>query len=407
MSGGEVLPSPQSWLARAWHRVSMRLAQPDSYLWARSRWYTRWLVRRRTRQLFAWMSGFVQSQVLLSCVRLRLLDVLAEQALGLTTLSQRLQIPSHPLSCLLDSAVAMGLLRRSADGLYRLGAAGMVLREQPGITAMIEHNHLLYADLGDPEGFLRRSGPGHMGQYWTYAHDHQGARDAAPGAQDMVRYSGLMDASQGFVITEILDAFPFHDHRQVLDIGCGKGRFMTALAQRHTHLSLTLFDLPAVVDLARQRLQQAGLSGRARCEGGSFVTDPLPTGADLVTLVRVLHDHDDQTVLNLLQKVWQALPAGGRIMIAEPMRLPTGEAEVVDPYFHFYLLAMGAGRLRSSAEIGQLLSASGFTGIETVPTAMPIHAQIVTAQKIGVNPIFRHKQSIQVDISQCQSKMKP
>ena len=103
----------------------------------------------------------------------------------------------------------------------------------------------------------------------------------------MVRYSGLMDASQGFVITEILDAFPFEDHRCVLDIGCGKGRFMTALAQRHSHLSLQLFDLPAVVDLARQRLSQAGLDQRAQYFGGSFKTDALPTGADLVTLVRV------------------------------------------------------------------------------------------------------------------------
>ena len=80
------------------------------------------------------------------------------------------------------------------------------------------------------------------------------------------------------------------------------------------------------------------------------------------------------------------LPSGGRLMVAEPMRLPQGQGEVVDPYFHFYLLAMGAGRLRSPQEIAQLLQQSGFTGVEQVPTAMPIHAQIVTAQKIGVNP---------------------
>jgi demethylspheroidene O-methyltransferase len=246
-----------------------------------------------------------------------------------------------------------------------------------------------------------------MGRYWTYAHDTDAARAAEPGRDDMVRYSGLMDASQGFVVTEILDSFPFQDHQCVLDIGCGKGRFMTALTQRHPHLSAQLFDLPAVVDLASQRIAQAGLSARARCVPGSFINDPLPTGADLVTLVRVLHDHDDATVLALLRKVWAVLPPGGRIMIAEPMRLPHGQGEVVDPYFHFYLLAMGAGRLRDPRDIAQMLIESGFSGVEQVPTAMPIHAQIVTAQKIGVNPGFRHKQSIQVDISQCQPKMNP
>ena len=130
------------------------------------------------------------------------------------------------------------------------------------------------------------------------------------------------------------------------------------------------------------------------------------SGADLVTLVRVLHDHDDATVLALLRKVWAVLPPGGRVMIAEPMRLPPGQGEVVDPYFHFYLLAMGAGRLRDPRDIARMLVQSGFSGVEQVPTAMPIHTQIVTAQKIGVNPSFRHKESIQVDISQCQPKMK-
>ena len=374
------------WWSRWWRQWEHRLAQPQSYQWARSHWYTRWLVRRRTTQLFGWMSGFVQSQVLLASVRLGLLDRLADAPRTARELGLLLSVPEHPLRCLLDSGVAMGLFKCNRVGVYRLGGAGHVLRSQPGITAMIEHNHLLYADMSEPDAFLRRRDPGRMGQYWTYAHDTDAARAAQPGAHDMVRYSGLMDASQGFVITEILDHFPFEDHHRVLDIGCGKGRFMTALAERHTHLSVQLFDLPAVVDLAAQRLAQAQLMSRAQCVGGSFISDPLPVGADLVTLVRVLHDHDDATVLALLRKVWQTLPSGGRVMVAEPMRLPQGQGEVVDPYFHFYLLAMGAGRLRSPQEIAQLLQQSGFTGVEQVPTAMPIHAQIVTAQKIGVNP---------------------
>ena len=136
------------WWSRWWRQWEHRLAQPQSYQWARSHWYTRWLVRRRTTQLFGWMSGFVQSQVLLASVRLGLLDRLADAPRTARELGLLMSVPEHPLRCLLDSGVAMGLYKCNRAGVYRLGGAGHVLRSQPGITAMIEHNHLLYAEIG-------------------------------------------------------------------------------------------------------------------------------------------------------------------------------------------------------------------------------------------------------------------
>jgi demethylspheroidene O-methyltransferase len=53
----------------------------------------------------------------------------------------------------------------------------------------------------------------------------------------------------------------------------------------------------------------------------------------------------------------------------------------VDAYFHFYLLAMGDGRLRTPQELMVMLREAGFTMVEQVPNAMPIHAQIVVGRK--------------------------
>ena len=38
---------------------------------------------------------------------------------------------------------------------------------------------------------------------------------------------------------------------------------------------------------------------------------PCPTGADAISLVRVLYDHDDATVARLLAPVHAALPRAG------------------------------------------------------------------------------------------------
>jgi demethylspheroidene O-methyltransferase len=97
--------------------------------------------------------------------------------------------------------------------------------------------------------------------------------------------------------------YPVAAHRCLLDIGGGDGSFLAAAATRAPDLELQLFDLPAVADRARMRFEAAGLAGRATAFGGSFQTGLLPVGADLVSLVRVLHDHDDEDVMGLLRAI--------------------------------------------------------------------------------------------------------
>jgi tRNA A58 N-methylase Trm61 len=112
-----------------------------------------------------------------------------------------------------------------------------------------------------------------------------------------------MAASQGFVVEEILSTYFFGEHQCVLDVGAGKGRFACDMAARAPHLQVKLFDLPPVLELAKNNVQQRGMSDRMSFYPGSFLHDELPKGADLVTLVRVAHDHPDDVVKQLLQKI--------------------------------------------------------------------------------------------------------
>ncbi len=120
---------------------------------------------------------------------------------------------------------------------------------------------------------------------------------------------------------------------------------------------------------------------RVEVHGGSFLDTPLPTGADVVTLIRVLHDHDDETAFAALRAAHAALPPGGTLLIAEPMAETPGAEAIGDAYFGFYLLAMGSGRARRRAEMTQLLQAAGFTAIRYLASPRPMFASIVTGRK--------------------------
>jgi len=353
------------------------------YRWSTSNVLTRWVTRRRAKQVFDLMAGFVYSQVLLACVRLRVLEWVAEQPRTLDELAQLCNVPPAGLQRLLNSAAALRLIEARGQGRYGLGALGAPVAGHAGIRAMIEHHAVLYKDMQDPVALLRdQLSAGEMAQYWPYALDADNeTRQQAWQAERFSRYSDLMSSSQPFVVDEIFSTYAFDAHRCVLDVGGGQGTFTARLAKHAPHLQLKMFDLPLVAKLARANFARLGLAERATAFDGSFLTDPLPQGADLVTLIRIAHDHPDADVKTVLRAIYAALPAGGTLLLAEPMAQEPHQTPQGDAYFHFYLLAMGSGRLRTARELMGFMAEAGFTDMQLLSNPMPLQTQILLARK--------------------------
>ena len=358
-----------------------QVASPVFRRWAARCPLTRPIARRRASQLFDLVAGFSYTQVLLACVQLKLFERLAQGPASIETLAPALQLPPEACRRLLDAAVALRLLvRRQRPGQpasYGLGPLGAPMVGNAAIAAMVEHHQLLYADLADPLALLRAPpGQGELARYWAYA---RSAQPGALGHDQVADYSALMAASQPLVADEILDAYPLAKHRCLLDVGGGEGVFAAAAAQRWPHLQLLVFDLPEVARRAQGRLAALGLSQRASAVGGDFGRDALPSGADVISLVRVVHDHDDPLVMVLLRAARRALPAHGVLLLAEPMAGTAGAQAMGDAYFGLYLWAMGSGRPRSVAQLGAMLQAAGFSAPRLLRNAMPLQTQVLLA----------------------------
>jgi demethylspheroidene O-methyltransferase len=367
-----------SLLDRARDLIDRLQASPRFREWATAFPLTRPLARRRARQLFDLCAGFVYSQVLLACVRVRLFDVLAEGPRTVDALAPRLSLTPEAADRLLRAAAALRLVAPRGDGRWGLGALGAPLVGDAGIAAMVEHHAVLYADLADPLALLRDpAAPTRLSGYWPYAESGHPA-DLPADAVDA--YTRLMAASQPMVAAEAIAAYPFARHRHAVDVGGGDGSFLAAVAAAAPSLRLTVFDLPPVAARARARFAAAGLSGRADTVGGDFHRDPLPTGADLMTLVRVLHDHDDGPVLALLRAARRALPDDGTLLIVEPMSGVPGAEAMGDAYFGFYLLAMRRGRPRTPEALAELIRRAGFAQVRPLATRTPMLAGLLVAR---------------------------
>jgi len=353
------------------------LASPRFQLWASAFPLTRPIARHRTKALFDVVAGFVYSQVLFACVRVRLFERLGEGPLSGADLAEALALPVPATQRLLGAAAALRLVERRGRDRWGLGALGAAVLGNPGVAAMVEHHALLYEDLRDPIALLRSaSADTHLAKYWAYT------RSPAPATvqgADVAAYSALMAISQPMIADAVLDAYPLRRHRCLMDVGGGTGSFLIACGRRYSHLQMILFDLPAVAEAAQRQLTGAGLSARSRTAGGDFLKDRLPHGADVISLIRVLHDHDDDVVLRILAAVHDALPEHGTLLIGEPMSGTAGPAPVADAYFGFYLWAMGRGRVRTRAELAALLARSGFAPPRLCATPIPLLTRVLVA----------------------------
>jgi demethylspheroidene O-methyltransferase len=361
------------------YRFKTRLiASPGFLRWATRFPLTRPIARRTATALFDLGAGFVYSQVLTACVRLHLFEMLQEGSLTTSELAQSLGLRPDAAGRLLRAASALELVAPAGAGAYQLGTLGAVLLGNPGSAAMIEHHALLYADLADPVALLRgESGHADLAAYWPYlgaAHP-----DSLTPAQ-VAAYSALMAASNGAVADQVLAAYRVGRHKMLLDVGGGEGTFLRAAARESSRLRLCLFDLPAVVERARARLAAADLLERAELHGGDFFQDRLPDGADLISLVRVVHHYNDDTAMILLRNVRRALPAGGTVLLAEPMAGRQGNPRVADAYFGFYLLAMGSGRARAPELLCDMLLQAGFRRPRLRRTAAPLLTGLIVAR---------------------------
>lgn len=344
--------------------------------WASRFPLTRGIANREGEALFDIVAGFVHSQVLHALVELRVLHMLLDAPLTAAALGARTGVEPRRMEILARAGVALGLMKVRRGGRFGVSRRGAALLGVPGLEAMILHHRAFYRDLEDPAGFFRDGSDTELARFWPYVFGQ--AADIEP---EVARtYSDLMADSQALVAEETLRVVRFAGTRRLMDVGGGSGAFLGAVVRANPGLEATLFDLPEVVPAAASRFAAAGLTDRVEVVGGSFRDEPLPRGADTISLVRVLYDHADETVALLLRRVREALPPGGRLVVSEPMTGGRKPSRPGDTYFALYTLAMGTGRTRAPDAIARLMKQAGFSNLRIVPTRRPFITSVVTGE---------------------------
>lgn len=267
--------------------------------------------------------GFWGSKALLSAIELGVFTELAKGPLDAPMLGERLHLyprPGHQsrgTRDFLDALVALNMLDRSQDGLYRNTEATNTYldRAKPayvgGILEMA--NARLYGFWGSLTEALRTDQP------QNEIKSGENLFDAL--YTDPVRLEGFLKAMTGISMgaaVAIAQKFPWSQYHTVIDVGTAQGALPVQLALAHPHLSGGGFDLPPVGPIFRKYVGKHDLAERLQFYEGSFFTDPLPS-ADVLVMGHILHDWDLETKRMLIGKAHKALPEGGALIVYEAL----------------------------------------------------------------------------------------
>ena len=257
--------------------------------------------------------AFWPSKTLLSAVELGLFTELASGSQSLEALQTRLRLHPRAARDFLDTLVALGFLSRSGDRYANTPETDLFLdRTKPsyigGILEMA--NHRLYPFWGHLTEALRTGQPQNEVKAGDPAIFETLYADPARLKQFLEAMTGI---SHGANMT-IARAFPWKDYATFVDVGTAQGDLAVQVALANAHLRGLGFDLPQVEPIFAEYVKATGVADRVSFAAGSFFEQDLPK-ADVVMMGHILHDWDLPTKRMLIEKAFNALPAGGAFIV--------------------------------------------------------------------------------------------
>jgi ubiquinone/menaquinone biosynthesis C-methylase UbiE len=168
---------------------------------------------------------------------------------------------------------------------------------------------------------------------------------------------------------------------KILDIAAGHGLYGISFATNNSQAEITAVDWKAVLEVAKENAQKAGVADRYSTIEGSAFDVEFGTGYDLILLTNFLHHFDPPTCETLLRKVRAALADGGRAVTLE---FVPNDDRVTPPdaaaFSVMMLTSTPSGDAYTFAELERMFANAGFSR-STFHPLPPTIQQVIISEK--------------------------
>lgn len=307
--------------------------------------------KHTSESIMAVARGFSPSRVLLSGAELDLFTLLEHKAMTAVEIAEARNANLRGMTVLLDALSALGYLVKE-DDLYQAepSAAIRLSANSPrSLLPAVLHSAHLWKTWSDITGIVLDEVKPGFREKGALTPDHFKA------------FIGAMHVAGARTAPEVVEAADPGTARSLIDVGGGSGTYTLAFLKAVPEMRATLFDLPPVIEMARNRVGEAELEDRVTLVPGDFYRDELPGGHDLALLSAIIHQNSLQQNEALYRKVLSALEPGGRILIRDFVMAPDRTRPVEGAMFAINMLVgTPGGGTYTFEDIKQGLEAAGF-----------------------------------------------
>jgi hypothetical protein len=278
-------------------------------------------------------------------------------------LAARTAVPVRTLRIVADANVALGMLTRRGEQYVNSAVAQTFLagRSPADMRPMLTFwDRMSYPSWERLAGAVRNDG------------ENIAFFDFTP-EQQAIFSAGVEAATVGGAIA-LASTYDFARHHKLVDVGGGTGSFLRVIGSRHQHLQLTLFELPKTAAYARSRLSP---QHRVTIVEGDMLKEPLPAGHDAMLLAHIVHGFRERENQRLLERLYTAAPAGGRLLIVDFFLDESRTGPVMATLISGEFLVNTGARSYSVAEIRQQAAETGWQFVAHQPLAGPVSVLIL------------------------------
>ena len=319
------------------------------------------------------IDAFRRSKTMFTAHGMGVFETLHERRMSARELAPFVSAEASALERLLDGCAAMGLLAKTEEGYANAPVADAYLWSGSAhwLGGYVKYSdqalYPMWANLADA---VREAGPrwkqtfGFDGPLFSsFFHTPEAMRDFLRGMHGF----GMLTSP------EVVRAFDLSGFRRLVDLGGATGHLAIAACEAYPALRAAILDLPQVAAVAREYVEGSPVQDRIEVIEGDFFRDDLPE-ADLFTLGRIVHDWGETRIEVLLRKIYDRLPAGGGLLIAEKLKSDDGVGPVHVNMQCLNMLICTEGQERGLEQYSALLQAVGFASVEGRVTGQPIDA---------------------------------